>query len=998
MRQSGVLQRKMLGQAGFLLLCGVFLSACGGSKKDEPQLYTVSASSGSGGSISPGSRSVQSGQTTTFTVTPDTAYSIASVTGCNGSLSGNTYTTGAVTSACSVQASFSLNSYSVTASAGEGGSISPGSATVNHGSSTSFSVTPDEGYLIESVSGCSGSLQGATFTSGAITSACHVTASFALNSYTIAATASAGGRLSPDTLVVSHGEIAEFAITVESGYTLATITGCNGSVIGDNYRTAPITAACSVQADFAMQVITGELPDISGNLAASIVNADEAYFHSDAQGFIPVTGHAASPVQQPPAGLSFPFGLFDFTAVQRVAGGSISIALTYPQALPEDFTYYKFGPTTKDAEPSWYVFPASQLDVSADRKTLTLTIFDGQLGDSDGEINGIIKDPGGPALQQQYNVTATAGEGGSISPGSATVSHGATTSFTVTPQSGYSIANATGCNGSLSGNTYTTGVVTSACAVEASFSLNSYAVTATAGEGGSISPGSATVNHGAATSFTVTPEAGYSIASVTGCNGSLSGNTYTTGVITSACSVQASFSLNSYAVTATAGEGGSISPGSATVNHGAATSFTVTPEAGYSIASVTGCNGSLSGNTYTTGAITSACSVQASFSQNNYTVTATAGAGGSISPGSATVSHGATTSFTVTPQASFSIASVTGCNGSLSGNTYTTGAITAACSVTASFNQNSYMVTAIASAGGQITPGSLSVLHGQTAQFSVVAEDNYRIVEVSGCGGSLDSETFTTSAITAACTINASFAFVPIGGLNDTGIDWCANGNTNNLNCPVAGFEGQDGDFGRDAQARADTLTKIGGGAAGFDYTKIAADGSVLAIQDAAWDANGTEAAGSQWSCVRDNVTGMIWEIKTADGGLRDRNHTYSWYNPDSNTNGGSAGTQSGGQCTGSDCDTHAFVQAVNGQGLCGATDWRMPTMLELMSIVNNGQVSPPAIDTAYFPNTPSVGFWSSSPHANYSDDAWYVYFYYGHVNDSLKYNYHQVRLVRAGQ
>ena len=240
MRQSGVLQRKTLGQAGFLLLCGVFLSACGGSKKDEPQLYTVSASSGSGGSISPGSRSVQSGQTTTFTVTPDTAYSIASVTGCNGSLSGNTYTTGAVTSACSVQASFSLNSYSVTASAGEGGSISPGSATVSHGATTSFTVTPQSGYSIANVTGCNGSLSGNTYTTGVITSTCSVSASFSQNSYTISAIGTAGGQITPGSLSVLHGQTAQFSVVPDDHYRIVEVSGCGGSLDNETFTTAAI--------------------------------------------------------------------------------------------------------------------------------------------------------------------------------------------------------------------------------------------------------------------------------------------------------------------------------------------------------------------------------------------------------------------------------------------------------------------------------------------------------------------------------------------------------------------------------------------------------------------------------------------------------------------------------------------------------------------------------------------------------------------------------------
>jgi hypothetical protein len=157
-------------------------------------------------------------------------------------------------------------------------------------------------------------------------------------------------------------------------------------------------------------------------------------------------------------------------------------------------------------------------------------------------------------------------------------------------------------------------------------------------------------------------------------------------VIYANCTVSFSFTANplSYTVTATAGANGSISPATIQVAHDATTSFTVTPNTGYSIGTVSGCGGSLVGTIYTTGAITAACAVTASFSPISYTVTATAGANGTISPASQTVTHGATTNFTVTPNTGYS-ASVTGCGGSLSGTTYTTGTITAACAVSATF-------------------------------------------------------------------------------------------------------------------------------------------------------------------------------------------------------------------------------------------------------------------------------------------------------------------------
>lgn len=217
-------------------------------------------------------------------------------------------------------------------------------------------------------------------------------------------------------------------------------------------------------------------------------------------------------------------------------------------------------------------------------------------------------------------------------------------------------------------------------------SATSYSVSATAGSGGSISPAATTVTGGGETQFTVTANSGYAIGSVTGCGGTLAGNTYTTAAVNADCTVTANFVLQ-YTVTATAGAGGSISPSSATVNAGATTTFTITPPSGGSISGVTGCGGTLSGNTYVTGAVNANCSVTASFVLPQYTVTATAGNGGTIAPASATVSGGGTTQFTITPRSGYAINSITGCGGggNISGDTYTTGAIGGDCALSVTF-------------------------------------------------------------------------------------------------------------------------------------------------------------------------------------------------------------------------------------------------------------------------------------------------------------------------
>src|SRR5690606_35365834 len=119
--------------------------------------------------------------------------------------------------------------------------------------------------------------------------------------------------------------------------------------------------------------------------------------------------------------------------------------------------------------------------------------------------------------------------------------------------------------------------------------------------------------------------------------------------------------------------------------HGERLELTIRPDDGFRIATVSGCGGLLAGETYTTGPITTSCTVTAAFARKTYTITAHAGAGGSDEPGSAEVGHGQRAAFDVLPDAGYRIAAVSGCAGDLVDRTYTTGPITAACSVTAAF-------------------------------------------------------------------------------------------------------------------------------------------------------------------------------------------------------------------------------------------------------------------------------------------------------------------------
>ena len=363
-----------------------------------------------------------------------------------------------------------------------------------------------------------------------------------------------------------------------------------------------------------------------------------------------------------------------------------------------------------------------------------------------------------------FQVTAEAGANGAVSPLSVSLLGGASASFDIAPETGYSIDQVTGCAGQLEGLTFNTDALQATCTLSVSFVINQYEVTAAPVIGGEVVPASAQVDHGFTADFEMVADEGYDLVSATGCGGELNGTIYTTGPITEACTITPTFALKQYGVTTGVITGdGSFDPDFLLVDHGQNGTLSVVPGLGSQVDSVSGdtCEvaATATPNQYTVGPITAACNVSASFSLMSYTVTPSVTGNGTVSPATpVAVQHGNTIAFTLTPDVGQQIGSVGGtCGGTLEGTTYTTAGITGDCTVSVAFEPIQYQVTTIAD-NGAFTPANPMVDHGQTQVFTVTADEGYDLTGVTGCGGTLDGNIFTTGTITAECSVTASFA------------------------------------------------------------------------------------------------------------------------------------------------------------------------------------------------------------------------------------------------
>jgi hypothetical protein len=236
--------------------------------------------------------------------------------------------------------------------------------------------------------------------------------------------------------------------------------------------------------------------------------------------------------------------------------------------------------------------------------------------------------------------------------------------------------------------------------------------------------------------------------------------------VTSFASNTVSVSVNQLAITVTPPTDGSVVSGNGTsINYGDGVTFSVTPNTGYYIASITVDGGSVT-IASPTGQMVNFINVQdnhtitASFAIGTFTLTVSQGVNGQIAPGTTVVNYGGSQIFSITPATGYHIVDVL-VNGVSQGavSSYTFGGVTADGSITASFAIGTFTLTVSQGVNGQIAPGTTVVNYGGSQIFGITANAGYYIVDVMVNGSSVGAVTsFTFTNVQAAYGISATFA------------------------------------------------------------------------------------------------------------------------------------------------------------------------------------------------------------------------------------------------
>ncbi|WP_224982943.1 InlB B-repeat-containing protein [Geomonas agri] len=536
-----------------------------------PQTYTVATSTTGSGTLTctpSASATYGTAISCTATATPGNHVATVTVDGVTQATASGisyTYSFGALDADHTLAATFDLNNYQLTfAVDGSGSIIGSSNQNVDHGGTASaVTAVPATGSHFVNWTGNNGFATTTTnpLTVTNVSAGLVVTVHFALDTHLVTPGSPANGTLIPSSpQTVAYQGVTTFTLVPGTGYRVASATGCGGTLDGATYTTGPITDDCAISASFAPVLYTILTTSGSGGRIDCTPGYSVTYNGTVSCTALADTGYHIASVAVD-------------AADQPAASGTSS-----------------------------YTYPFTEVTANHDLRVVFAV--------------------------NTYTVNYTAGDHGTLT-GTATQTvnyGGSTTAVTAVPATGYHFLGWIGGNGfSSTPNPLVLTGVTGNVTVTAGFGIDTHQITPLAAAHGGIAPATVqTAEYGTVASFTLSPDTGYRVASASGCGGVLTGATYATAPVTADCTIAVNFAAIFYPLTATCTDDmGTINCPAETVHGGSAT-CTMTPKAGFHLATLTDngsdCLGQVANGSYALSGVTAAHTVAASFAANSYTL------------------------------------------------------------------------------------------------------------------------------------------------------------------------------------------------------------------------------------------------------------------------------------------------------------------------------------------------------------------------------------------
>ena len=742
--------------------------------KFKVQTFSITSSAGNGGSISPlGASTFNYGTKPSYIITPNTGFVLDTVF-INGLKvdSITSYTFDSVKSNQTILVKFKVQTFTITSTAGNGGSIAPqGISTLNYGTKPIYTILPNTGFVIDSlfVNGLKVD-SNSSYTFDSVKSNQSISVKFKVQTFTITSSAGNGGSIAPQGIsTLNYGTKPIYTITPSTGFILDTLF-VNGVKVDSNssYTFDSVKANQTISVKFKVQtfIITSSAGN-GGSIAPqgiSILNygTRPIYTITPNTGFVidtlfvnglkvdSISSYTFDSVKSNQT-ISVKFKVQTFTITSSAGnGGSIS---------PQGISILNYG-----TRPIYTITPNTGFVIDS-------LFVNGVKVDSNSSYtfdsvksNQIISVK---FKVQTFTITATAGNGGSITPqGTNTLNYGTKPTYTILPNTGY-ILDTLFVNGLKvdSNSSYTFDSVKSNQTISVKFKVQTFTITSSAGNGGSIAPqGISTLNYGSKPSYIITPNTGFVLDSLF-VNGLKvdSNSSYTFDSVKSNQTISVKFKVQTFTITSSAGNGGSISPqGTNTLNYGTKPIYTITPNTGFVLDSLFVNDVKVDSiSSYTFDSVKANQTISVKFKVQTFTITSSAGNGGSISPlGASTFNYGSKPIYTITPNTGFVLDSLFVNDVKVDSiSSYTFDSVKSNQTISVKFKVQTFSITSTAGNGGSISPqGTNTLNYGSKSIYTITPSTGFVLDSLFVNGLKVDSITsYTFDSVKSNQTISVKF-------------------------------------------------------------------------------------------------------------------------------------------------------------------------------------------------------------------------------------------------